>query len=124
MPMSSTKLASELVAEDRFGLWNPLAALFDVPLLQNFGRSILGFLALYLSWFILLVAPGQWVRWRGIARVFAGVPFRWPIRLEPYIDLAVLVGAIVLLSNELANHRQRRRAFISASGIAVGAHLS
>jgi hypothetical protein len=111
------------------------------PFVRNFGRSVLGFPALYLSWFILPLAP--WVRWRGIARrhfaglgVFAGVLFllamgpssfwlfRWPIRLVPYIYLPVLVGAVVLLSKGLATDQQRRRASISAGVVVIGAYLS
>lgn len=114
-------------------LWAPAAGGFlsmssptATPFVRNFGRDVLGFPALYLSWFALPMLA--WVRWRPMARrefaglaVFAGLLLllalgpssfwllRWPIRLVPYVYLPVIIATVPLLTNGLERDRIRLR---------------
>lgn len=129
-------------------LWAPGAGDFlsmssptATPFVRNFGRDVLGFPALYLSWFVLPMFA--WVQWRSIARrEFAGLAvffsllfllamgpssfwlFRWPIRLVPYIYLPVVIAVTTLLSSGLARDRIRLRGAISGGIVLVGGYLS
>jgi len=128
--------------------WSPGAGDFltlssptSTPFVPNFGRAVLGFPAVYLSWFVLPLAP--WLRWRhlvgrryaGVA-IFAGVLFmlslgpsefwlfRWPLRLVPYLYLPVLIAFAVLLSHGVATDLVRRRVGVTAGIVAAGGYLA
>ncbi len=111
------------------------------PVVPNFGRSVIGFPAAYLGWFVLPLAP--WLQWRTLLRrhnlglaVFGVVflvlclgPsnfwfFRWPMRLIPYLHLPIVIGAVVVLGAGLVLDRRRERALASATIVVAGAYLS
>lgn len=111
------------------------------PYVALFNPGFLGFPGVYLSWFVLPLAP--WMRWRvlggrdraGLAVVAATFGllclgpsnawfFRWPIRLLPYLYLAITIAAAVVLSAGLVTDRWRRRAFASAAIVAGGSYLA
>ncbi len=122
---------------DLFALSSPTAT----PLVPNFGRSIIGFPAAYLSWFVLPLAP--WLQWRTLRRrrfsglaVVAGVflllalgPsnfwfFRWPMRLIPYVHLPLVIAVAVVLGRGLVTDRRPLRSVASAGIVVVGAYLA
>ncbi len=111
------------------------------PFVPNFGRSVLGFPALYLSWFVLPIAP--WLHWRSLARrEFAGLGvvggavlllslgpsdfwlFRWPIRLVPYVYLPITIAVVVVLSLGLVTDRRALRGSLSLGVVGAGTYLA
>ena len=122
---------------DLIGMSSPTAT----PLVPNFGRAVVGFPAVYLSWFVLPLAP--WLRWRTLRRrqfaavaVFAGVflllalgPsnfwfFRWPMRLIPYLHLPIVIATSVVLGRGLVTDRRTMRASASVGIVVIGAYLA
>lgn len=124
---------------DLLGLSTPTTT----PYVRNFGRSVLGFPATYLAWFVLPLAP--WMRWRELLtgwRRLAGLGvfaatffvltlgpshfwfFRWPIRLVPYVFLPIAIVTVVALSAGVVLDRLRARVSASAGLIAFPAYLA
>ncbi|MDQ3735195.1 MAG: hypothetical protein M3400_14585 [Actinomycetota bacterium] len=113
------------------------------PYVTGFGTPFLTFPALYLAWFVLPLLP--WLRWstlRAAGRrltaiyAFGGIYlmlvlgpsqiwfFRWPIRLLPYLYLALGVLFALLLSRGLDRSHVRVRASLSVAIVLFGGWLA
>ncbi|TQN41496.1 hypothetical protein FHU33_0864 [Blastococcus colisei] len=113
------------------------------PYMDVFGELTFSFPGLYLAWYLLPLLP--WLRWsvlrervRGLAALWVvGVInlllvlgpsqiwfFRWPVRLLPYLWLAVAVTAAVLLSAGLQRDRLRLRGALSGGLVFLGGWLA
>jgi hypothetical protein len=109
------------------------------PYMNAFGLPYFTFPALYLAWFVLPLVP--WFRWRALRERAAGLTgvvvvgvvylllvlgpsqiwfFRWPVRLVPYLWLAVAVLLAVLLSAGLERDRARLRWAFTGAAVVWG----
>lgn len=114
-----------------------------LPYVTSFGHPYFTLPVSYLAWWVLPLAP--WLRWRRLSQrwhelagvaVFGGVAllisvapayvwmFRWPIRVLPFVGLALLVAVAVVLTGGLRSDHWRRRAAASGAIVLAGAYLA